>query len=163
MIFVQTACVQCVTEIIDGAAQQLLGSVAQKRSHSAHTEHTRGKMILFYKSATLRIKIMLIYQSLLPLQTTARSFFFYSNDKSAKANTKSKFTIHCFHTVTHYGVHSFSAGKGLHYNHRVVYINIGQALKCVTLKVINYQSAITMTYQDFLTRIIMKLGSMINV
>lgn len=65
-------------------------------------------------------------------------------------------------TVTHYAVHSFSAGKGLHYNHRVVYINIGQALKCVTLKVINYQSAITMTYQDFLTRIIMKLVLMIS-
>lgn len=37
MIFVQTACVQCVTEIIDGAAQQLLRSVAQKRSHSLVT------------------------------------------------------------------------------------------------------------------------------
>lgn len=105
---------------------------------------------------------MLINQSLLPLQTTAQSFFFNSNDKSAKAKTKSKFTIHCFHTVTHYAVHSFSAGKGLHYNHRVVYINIGQALKCVTLKVINYQSAITMTYQDFLTRVIMKLVLMIS-
>lgn len=118
--------------------------------------------MLFYKSATLRIKNMLTNQSLLPLQTTARSLFSYSNDKSAKANTKSKFTIHCFHTVTHYAVQSFSAGKSLHYNHKVVYINIGQALKCVTLKVINNQSAITMTYQDFPTRIIMKLALMIS-
>lgn len=53
MIFVQTACVQCVTEIIDGAAQQLLRSVAQKRSHSAHTEtHTRQNDFILQVSNT---------------------------------------------------------------------------------------------------------------
>lgn len=38
MIFAQTVCVQCVTEFIDGAAQQLLRSVTQKQSHSAKTQ-----------------------------------------------------------------------------------------------------------------------------
>lgn len=38
MIFAQTVCVQCVTEFIDGAAQQLLRTVTQKQIHSAKTQ-----------------------------------------------------------------------------------------------------------------------------